>query len=99
MKITRNVNGTDMEFELTEMELYAAYDETRLTWDREAILELLAECDAADILARLKNDQHLLDYVAWVYRDELDMYITEGEEMCALNSAYEKCTEGRYRYV
>jgi len=94
MKITRNVNGTDMEFELTDTELTDAYYETRLAWDKEAIIELLDACEATDKLARLMNDAELLSAVAWIFRDKLDMYITGDDELCAFDSAYRICTEG-----
>lgn len=97
MKITRNVNGTDMEFELTHLETIDAFHERRRTWDMGTILDLLEQRGETGKLKRLEKDKDLLADMAWVFRDVINRKITEDDEMQALDIAYKKCAGRRRR--
>ena len=75
MKIKRNVNGQEMEFELTDMECMHTFYEWRNECDKEDIQSVLDEMDVSatdeqmDLIADKYRD-YLSEDDAWRYHAE-----------------------------
>lgn len=79
MKIEREINGKIEEIELTEDELYNAYDEQKFLFDKEDVEQQLADgYSDADLMEDygLTRDEAeaLLDDMAYRYRHIINKY-------------------------
>ena len=97
MKITREVNGVPVEFELTSQEMAECYWAKEFEWDKNYIVELLeyiyADADdaPAGALDTLRADPELLGRVARRWRKYVeDLYGSDAEW---------ECLKDAYRYV
>jgi hypothetical protein len=78
MTIKRNVNGIEMEFELTDTELYDAYEEKQHKYDNDAIDDYFCSWDDEDIkeeygLTRTELEE-LYDEMSQRMRRYIDKY-------------------------
>ena len=78
MKITREINGQAVEFELTGGELLDAYIEQEFKGDRLDMQEYISEYDEADFegeYGRKPSDMESeLDELAYLLRKNIDKY-------------------------
>ena len=81
MKIKRTVNGTEMEFELTEIELYSAYVEQQDKLDRidiEDYLRDISDEELMDDYGKTRAEaEELIDEMASRLRRYIDNYDCE----------------------
>lgn len=79
MKITREINGKQVEFELTPSELYLAFEEQQEAFDKEDILMYIDGFDSEDFESYGVSEQafrHLVPTMAYLkrrYQDKYDM--------------------------
>lgn len=75
MKIARKINGLVCEIELTENELFNAYEEQQFLWDRDTAKERLSQADD-DAFGELTNKQFecVINQVTYEMRRQMDKY-------------------------
>ena len=76
MIIKRNINGTEVEIELTYNELREAYSEWQESCDLEDILnafEDMTDDDLMEVYGKTREEiEPLVDQMAWMYRKYMD---------------------------
>lgn len=98
MKIRREINGQEYEFELTNDECVDAYYETQHAWDLDYINEELTDHlidpeygypeNLREIAQQLRDDGNLREKVAYQYREYRDDVVTFDDELSCLVNAY-----------
>lgn len=75
MKIARKINGQVCEIELTENELFNAYEEQQFLWDRDTTKERLSQTDD-DMFDDLTDEQFecIINQTAYEMRRQMDKY-------------------------
>lgn len=75
MKITRKINGQLCDIELTENEMFNAYEEQQFKWDHETAKERLSQSDD-DTFDDLTDAQFecVINQVAYEMRRQMDKY-------------------------
>lgn len=84
MKIKREINGETIEIELTEDELYNAYNEQKLLFDKEDVEQQLADCysdaDLMEDYGLTRNEaEALTDDMTYRYRHIINKYGAQRE--------------------
>ena len=70
MTIKRTINGVEMEFELTNQEMWNAYREQEHEYDKEDVRSTLEDIDDDRIPSALSDEQ--IDDAAWWVREWMD---------------------------
>lgn len=78
LKILRNMNGEDVEFELTRGELYSAYEEQQHIFDKADVEDIIDQMDDDTIMANygvsMAAAEDLVDEIAYRMRRYIDKY-------------------------
>lgn len=81
MKISREIGGVVHEIELTDRELYAAYEEQEHIFDREDVREVFDNMTDKDVLdtygITASEASSLIEAMAYEKRRQIDKYGTE----------------------
>lgn len=91
MKIVREVNGVSMEFELTDQELFSAYEEQENIWDRNYIENEFDDDERFEDMT-LEAREEAFDDIAWRFRKIVDRmeYRNDWEAACMAVDEYFK---------